>query len=344
MVQIHINNVEIEKIKDDYIINGIQQAFELNTYTEAFSHLNLKFVNLEKYGCNFNPLIAAVYISFANHIPLELSPDLIYNVIMQSISEHVQYNPEKYRDLFCSHKGKKELITQNDDLIKGDFNNNWEISIKDLGEQIKNNIPSEKIKNLVDMKFSTTSIAEETAHISVFMDIVKHYFEYKVVTRCGIPYINITGNKNDWVILKENIKSILLGLELYDWYKDLEVIINHFINAFDDIIDVEFWDKIYNYYGYFGSGGCEYISGWIIKLFLYIEGEKNQAIGNNNLVKYEPDEFPKGITKTPFIWEYFSIKYNMSLIAGNIGLSITENNELKPVIGWAIAENIAENE
>ena len=339
MVRININDVEIEKINNNYILNGKEQANQLDKNVEAFSHLNKNFVDLNKWGCNFNPLIAAVYISFANHIPLEFTPDLIYNVILQSISQHVQINPEKYRHIFCTHQGKKQLVTQNDSLIKGDYNNNWEVSIKDLGNQIINNIPSEKIKDLVNTKFSTTLIPEETAHISVFMDIVKHYFEYKVVTRCGIPYIDVMGTQTDWKNLKEKIKSILLELELNDWYYDLEIILNNFINAFDNIIDKDFWDKIYNFYGYFGSGGCETISGWIIKFFLYIDGEKNQAIGNDKIVQYDPDIFPKGITKTEFIWEYFSNQYKMYLIAGNVGVSINENNALKPEIGWLISEN-----
>lgn len=335
MVRVNINDVSLGNLQLYKIIDGKTQAQNIDKDAEAFSHKNKKFIDI----CDdMNPLIAAVYTAFANHIPLEFSPDVIFNVILQGISEHVSKSPEVYRNVFVNHKGKKELETINNFLIKGDWNNNWELSISDLKDQILNNMSMDYTKKLINTNFSTTTLAESTAHNAVFMDIVKNYFEYKVSTFCGIPWIEITGNREDWVNLRESIRPLLIALKLEDWNKDLHEIITQFINVFDGLNDFNFWNQIYNYYGPEGSGSNKEISGWITKLFLYIKGNKNPAINKNN-VRIEPCDFNKGLTKTSFKWNYFGKNIPMNLIAGNIGVSLTSSGALKPEIGWIIAEN-----
>ena len=338
MVRVNINEVSIGELQSYKIIDGKSQAQNIDKNAEAFSHKNKKFINICGDYLSMNPLIASVYVAFANHIPLEFSPDLIFNIILQGISEHVAKSPETYRDSFVNHKGKKQLETINNSLVRGDWNNNWESSIFDLKDQILASMSMDYTKKLINSRFSTTTIAESTAHIAVFMDIVKYYFEYKMTTMCGIPWIEITGTREDWVNLRESIKPLLLALKLEDWNNDLQEILTQFINVFDGLKDFQFWNQIYNYYGPAGSGSNKTVSGWITKLFLYVQGHKNPAINKNN-VKIEPCDFNKGLTKTSFIWNYLGTQIPMNLIAGNIGVSITSSGALKPEIGWLIAED-----
>lgn len=188
MVRVHINDVKLGEIYER-TVNGIEVAKKLSKSVESFSHKDVNFVPFQSECTNY--LIIAVQEAFARHIPLELSPDVIFNTIMQGISEHVAKNPEHFRDVFVSHKGKKKIVTQDDSLIKGDWNNNWSSSINDIGTQILKDMSGNNAQNVLNTNFSTTTLVEKTAHIAVFMDIVKDYYEYIVVTMCGIPWIDI---------------------------------------------------------------------------------------------------------------------------------------------------------
>lgn len=371
MVRVHINNVKIGEIYE-HSINGIEIAKKLSRSIESFSHKDVNFIPLKSECTNY--LITAVHNAFARHIPLELSPDVIFNTILQGISEHISKNPEHFRYHFVSHKNKKNIITYNDNLIKGNLNNNWSKSINDIGEQILQNMSGDNAKNVLKTNFSTTSLVEKTAHIAVFMDIVKHYYEYTVCTMCGIPFIDITGEKDDWILLSDQIQKLLLQLKLENWNKELQEIFSHFIKAFDDNNDFSFWNKIYNYYGPKGSGGTASVSGWIAKLFLYIKGEPNPLFptkdyeipkcidekykntpwldnnfwSSNNtkqnvtkpITSIPLADFCRGIAKTPFIWNYYGKNIKMNLLSGLIGITLTINGSLKPEIGWLIEEDI----
>jgi len=335
MVRVYVNNVEEGNLKFYKSSDGKKQASLIDENAEAFSHKNSKFIQV---GGSINPLIAAVYTAFSQHIPLEFSPDLIFNIILQGISEYVAKSPETYRSTFVNHTGKKELNTINNSLVRGDWNNNWEPSILDLGNQISDHMVIDYVKKLINSRFSTTTIAESTAHVAVFMDIVKSYFDFKCTTMCGIPWIDITGTKEDWINLKDSINPLLIALQLNDWNNDLQIILGKFVNTFEGTPDSSFFNKIYNYYGPQGSGSHPEITGWLTKLFLFINGKRNPAINKDN-VRIDPSDFPRGLTKTSFKWDYLGTKIPMNLIAGNVGVTVTIAGALKPEIGWVIAED-----
>ena len=117
-------------------------------------------------------------------MPLELSPDVIYNTILQGISAHVSHNPERYRKIFVSHMGKKELKTRDDTLVRGSWDNKWDRSVQALRTQLIGDMSGEAVKTVLNTTFSTTTIAEATAHSAVFMDAVKNYYDYTVMTMC----------------------------------------------------------------------------------------------------------------------------------------------------------------
>ena len=66
---------------------------------EACSHASTTFAVVEAgYSqTNENALLAAVHLAFAQHRPLYLSPDIVWNTIVQGMSHHVSDNPERYR-------------------------------------------------------------------------------------------------------------------------------------------------------------------------------------------------------------------------------------------------------
>ena len=86
---------------------------------------------------------------------------------------------------------------------------------------------------LLNTSFSTTTSIESTAHALVFMDIVKSYYDYTVVTRCGIPYVEIAGDKKDWQDLTKIREDFLPRIKLSAWNEDLQDLLTHFISAVD---------------------------------------------------------------------------------------------------------------
>eukprot|EP00362_Geleiidae_sp_MMETSP1317_P001927 CAMPEP_0201281186 /NCGR_PEP_ID=MMETSP1317-20130820/1867_1 /ASSEMBLY_ACC=CAM_ASM_000770 /TAXON_ID=187299 /ORGANISM="Undescribed Undescribed, Strain Undescribed" /LENGTH=58 /DNA_ID=CAMNT_0047590443 /DNA_START=330 /DNA_END=506 /DNA_ORIENTATION=- len=46
---------------------------------------------------------------------------------------------------------------------------------------------------------------------------------------------------------------------------------------------------------------------------------------------------PKGIGSTPFVWDYWGEKHEMTFLSGFVGASF-DNGYVRPIIGWAVAE------
>ena len=53
-----------------------------------------------KYKYSSNSFVNALHLAFKEHLSVEISPDIIWLIIIQQISLHVNKNPDKFRD-FC---------------------------------------------------------------------------------------------------------------------------------------------------------------------------------------------------------------------------------------------------
>jgi len=72
MVRVNINEVSIGELQSYKIIDWKTQAQNIEKNAEAFSHKNKKFINICGDYLSMNPLIASVYVAFANHIPFQV--------------------------------------------------------------------------------------------------------------------------------------------------------------------------------------------------------------------------------------------------------------------------------
>lgn len=359
MVRIQVDDVKLGDIERFSTINSRDQARKLLVKAEGFSHSSggvdndfLKTDSLEI----VNPLVQAFYLSFAHHLPLHLSPDIIFNTIMQSVSTHVGKYSEKYRDVFVAHGGKKELVYRNDNLEKGNWGNAWAGMVDDLSSQIMSNLEGDEAKKVLVTTFTTTAQAEATAHKGVFMDVVKHYFDYTCMSLCGIPFIEILGTKEDWQQIKDVVSPLLAKLNLQVWCTDLNLILDQFVAAFEGDSDKGFWSRSYKYVGPSGSGGVASLSGWVANLFLdsSLKYGQNRSIGNIPKLLADINEsanvphgsyhaiplanFPQGLTSTQFQWLYHDKSFDMALSSGLIGVVKTNDGALKPELGWVISE------
>lgn len=340
MVRIKLDDVEPNVRPHCFRLTGKNYALQsTNNTAEAFSHTSTNFIVAP--SDMTHPLVHAVHEAFAQHLPLIITPDAIFSTIAYGISEHVEKHAEELRDVFVQHKGKKNLTVRDDDLVRNSWDNRWSSVIAKFKAQLLDDMSGKQANELLKTSFSTTTEIESTAHALVFMDIVKSYYEYTVMTMCGIPYIEIAGEKEDWERLSRICQEFLPLIKLDAWNDDLQGILQHFISAFDPDVDTTFWKRIYKYHGAFGSGGVAKATGWISRMFLYIRGNMNPRIGSlegslESRTGIPLSDFPSGLTQTPFKWEYYNLEIPMFFRAGLVGVSL-DDNILKPEVGWLIA-------
>ena len=299
---------------------------------------------------SINPFIAAVHRAYAEHRPLSISPEMIWLLICQGFSKHINYNSEKLRDKFVDFEGKKKIKIRTESLSsefkKGSPNSPWKLAFPAFTDSIKKYVGPE-LHHLFIQSFSTTTYMEKAAFEVTLMDGMDHYFDYQMLTMCGIPAITLEGTPKDWREIKSNLQKFK-GYEIDHWIMALEPIIEEFYKASKDEINHDFWSNIYKRKG--GSGG-PYINGWIIKFFPYLKSHNDEA-AKNPYLNMEPkelqglvmhglktDDFSTGLSKADFIWNYYNKEYKMSFLAGFIGIRQDKNTmNLRPEIGWMVKE------
>ena len=168
--------------------------------------------------CHFHPFVCALHTAFTEHRPLVLSPDMFWLLITQGFARHINENAEKYRSQFAGHHGKKRLVVIRDDFVKGSLENPWENVFDEFSQKIREHIGEANHSRIV-VTFSTTGAIEKAANEIVLINSMKNYFEYVVHTRCGIPWVMLEGQKDDWMTICQRTES--LGRE-YDlaWWTD----------------------------------------------------------------------------------------------------------------------------
>lgn len=295
---------------------------------------------------DIHPFVSSLYIAYADHRKISISPDMIWLLICQGFSTHVNANSEKLRTKFVLFNDKKKLIVNTEPISnefkKGSINSPWPLAFPVMADSISKYVKTD-IHNLYVQSFSTTTAKEKATYEVALLDVMSGYFEYEYATACGIPEINIEGTKEDWQKIKTNLKSFK-GYNIDNWINSLEPIIQQFINASENKIDNNFWSNIFKRKD---ESGGPYITGWVIKFFPYISDE-NQKMIKNPYIEKEPKEFMEGLqtnqfnnglSKAEFIWNYFGNKYEMEFLAGFVGIKQDKKSlTLRPEIGWLVKD------
>lgn len=326
MVKVYINDVDTKAPSSGHIVDGraLSGCVLPDISVEYFSHENTKFYKSE----SVNPLIAALHYSFTNHFPVQITPDVIFNTILHSISAHTRNNPAI----------PNKSIKSTNSLIKIE-------EFANLREHIVDQVYQEQYHYLFSPEiFLTSDNSAAIANACAFLDPVEHYCDYELVTYCGIPYLDIKGSKQDWIHLSKTTQTLISEMHLPPQYNDqVQQLILQFIRVFDGDIDQEHWNNIYLYTGPNASGQQAGMNGWISRFFLYIKDSINPfyatAIANQrkNESWFFADlislfDFPLGISNIEIHHEE---KYK-TLTAGLIGVAITQEGHLKPELGWMI--------
>ncbi len=358
-----------EKIKrDDKTIDAITfQVETLDPPETLLEELPLEDI-LHKFGSKieaFGPIdyklaprgyhsfIGGMYQAYSDHRPFVISPDMIWLLICQGFSTHVNFNAQIKRDVFPDLK-QQPLVIVNDKIKLGMLSSPWEETSKQFTDQIRSYIGDELIDAL-QADFSTTKLTERIASEITIMDAMKPYFKYIVgYCICGIPQITIEGNQNDWQKILNKL-SVLKKYNLDWWVDTLEPIIKKFISALNGTIDKEFWMNMFKVHTEDEYGDPKRIDGWITKFYPY--DKEGNRIDLSDIRFIFIDSFyellPKEIVCVDFEYQIINEKGKvvqkvpMEYWAGFLGLKQNkENFQIRPEIGWFVSyrDNSMKNE
>lgn len=294
----------------------------------------------------FHPFVSTLYMAYSDHRPVSISPDMIWLLVCQGFSTHVNLNTEELRNKFVSFNDKKKLVVNtqfiSDKFKKGSINSPWELAFPAMADSISKNVKKD-IHSLFVQSFSTTTKTEKATYEVALLDVMSGYFEYEFATACGIPEINIEGTKQDWEKIKNNLNN-LKGYGIDNWINSLEPIIQKFIDVSENKIDKTFWENIFKRKD---ESGGPYITGWIIKFFPYINDGSQKMILNPYINKepkefmegLETNQFNNGLSRASFTWNYFGKIYEMEFLAGFVCIKQDKKTlTLRPEIGWLVKD------
>ena len=178
--------------------------------------------------------------AYFNHCPIKLSPNLLWQLILNNFSKYVNDNSKSLRKKFVDFEGKKNLICVRVGIFK-DIDKYKESIIKEFCDKIEENVGKELIDILTPNFTSSTNDTIIAGKASI-MATFKKYFSYELnMISCGIPYILLEGNLSDW----EKILEKLRYLSKYEFYiKLMEEDIIEIINTKKGKINLNFWRNI----------------------------------------------------------------------------------------------------
>ena len=165
-----------------------EKQFLLNEYNVVGASPN--FYTTKVYTEGVSNILQGFYSSYENHLPIRLTPDIIWLLIVQGFAHHVNFNAEYLRKSFVNFENKKklELIISKYHSYKQMKSEDYENLFKNLTEQIKENIGEELI-NTIDFNFSTSNKITKVVGYTSIMSAMKKIFNLKVSAICAITHI-----------------------------------------------------------------------------------------------------------------------------------------------------------
>ncbi|PHN01548.1 DUF4419 domain-containing protein [Flavilitoribacter nigricans] len=346
----------------------LPQKFGPGIITHSLTKQELLQCDEEQAG--INGFLYAINRAFSQHLPLRLKPEYFWMLILQGVAKHIDQNPEKYRHLLVEHEGKAEIKVRDDALlvdksrwatIPDQLIQEFRGHLADAGQDLETFLPS----------FSTTTDAERIAFQIGILDIYSNYFDYLVMSLCGIPEIELEGSPDDWQEIEDRLNGLAF-LELDWWTRHLRPIIRKIKASAAGEADVDFWTSIYKY---MEMSGGPYISGWIINFFPYLKEKgklrdkpKNDTSPGDAFQSWSPsgivfsdvekrnpylgmeevprvlkmDNFHTGVSRVPFKWMKTGTLVDMHFTGGFIGVDQDEDSlALVPKLGWIVSKAAA---
>ena len=333
-----------QKRKKDLNEKGVLVYINEN---EPLDVLHYKFDTHESQISNYGKksLMQGLVFAYKNHYPINVSPDMIWLLILQGYSRFMDKYSELVREKYVNFEGQKTLyINRYGKPINAFSKEDWNGVIDECVEQISDHIGKEIVSNL-QSDFSTTNAATLLASQASIMSAMKHYFKYEMLGGgCGVSYITLEGSVEDWEKIKSKL-NYLSNFALKWWTKHLIPIIDNIIktkkyyNKNKKINNelVDFWKTMIRIKGKGDLYDPHILNGWIIKFIPNLDGEHPKIYEeiNENWIPDQIISCPLNILEDNS--NGFKVVYKCDIASGFFGM-IQDKRTLtvKPVIGYAI--------
>ena len=284
-----------------------------------------------------NAFLSTCRVAYNSHQRLILNPADLWQLIVQGFGKHVNLNAEELRAMFVDFDGKKEIKVVSD-MVYQKEDNNWETVFPMFSQKIKENI-GEELHTLLLSEFTTTTPIDYAVSEIAIMHSMQKYFSFANCFMCGFPSFKLEGTVEDWELLIT--KTLQLNKYKLEWWiSKLVPILTKILESVQGNVDIKFWKSFYRQN--MASGG-DTLHGWIINFFPYMKEDKPNPyldmyfdVGKSHWGA-DAGEFPLGLCKVPFKWEYPTKEYDMELLGGFVG-TYQEGEYLRPAVGWAVKD------
>ena len=320
-----------------YEEQNVKNFFEYITLKEVLympeEHKNMRIA--PTIGPNLpNGLLETVRNAYHGHYPLALSPDVIWLTICQGMSKHINLNFKSLENKIYKNGHPKSILVRIDSLAFD--STQWSVAVDSLAQQTRRYTDPYFYEAFVP-QFSTTTPIDHVAYQITLLDAQKKAFSYNLESGCGFPWIVLRGTTEDWELIKKKL-SILDTFEMTEWKESLTPILDEFIEASQGRANKTFWMNIFKTEGEYETYA---ITGWILKLFPYIDSDQPNPFLNKRVAASDnlsTDRFPSSILSVPFVWHNAFEDRTDSLYfwSGILGAKQYGDKTLEPFISWAL--------
>lgn len=331
---------------------GVTPTNTCDYQTNFIENYNYKYLfisdTVKLIKSDYNAFLFALELAYYEERPIVITPDMIWLLICQGVSQHINLNHEKLRDKFVNFAGKKR-ITINGNLPEKDDRFKWNELINNFVKQTNENL-NDSLYNIMSTGFTSTTVVEKIVFSITYLDVLKNYFEYFNAS-CGIPSITIEGTVQDWKKIENNVE-LFRKYNLEWWIDNLKPCLKQFVDASSGKIDTVFWRSILKNRDINSCDDDKLVTGWATNFFPYIYTQfkdkkvgyypnmiivKNPDIERKEKVGFAYENVLSGISIVPFINTNGNSDTKMEFTAGFVGIEQDRKTmKLKPKIGYGI--------
>ncbi|GLW68747.1 hypothetical protein Kpho02_10460 [Kitasatospora phosalacinea] len=274
-------------------------------------------------------LVRALHLCFAAHLPLSLSPDVLWYAVVHEVATHVRLNADAYAGVFTDTPGSRRTLVVRDDALTGGAD--WQRSLHLVQGPLRERI-GERVADLFQPAFSTTTPADASAALVALMDVVSPYYDFRWVTRCGIPRVRLEGTGQDWRLLADRVDGLAERFAgLRPWLDALRPVLAEIAaTAAGGPVDPEFWGSLYKWES---RSGSDRVTGWITRFFAHRYDDRTPVPATADGI--EDGHFPAHLSVVPFTWQLPDGERRMAFVGGVLGIERDEE-WVRPRLGFAV--------
>jgi hypothetical protein len=279
-------------------------------------------------------------------------------MIQQAVADHVSLHAKELRERWVSHEGTRVLKVFRPEAGRLDWVDVIENPRDGFRAQLRANTLPDAFDQLTPA-FSTSTPTDQVVGGITVMHTLRHYFEYKVFTLCGIPEVRMEGTLADWqqlvtaanTLVNARCTAAFAGFWLPPLLRLLETLVQQYRAGTEGgVVDSVFWNTICKSGGSHGSGATTWLDGWFNVLLPYAGTRYNEYCRfplhmhpSRSIWIREPlsrktpggglEEqcIPSGVRSVPFTLDCTKAKMH----GGFLGIR-EEEGFVAPVVGWYI--------